>query len=130
MSIAGYNHQVTTINFADQAGDETFAVFQAPFGGATIKSAAAIATEATTASTANYFSLTLIDGGAAGTATTTIGTAGGTVGWAADTDQAFTVNTSLDELDAGDWLMVKYDETGTVAPGEITVVVEWVHGKG
>lgn len=128
--LAGYNHNTWTLNFADQAGDETFAVGRAPYGGITVKSAYAVATETVTASTANHYNITLVDGGATGTATTAIGTAGGTGGWVADTAGAFTLNASLDELDSGDYLMAKYDETGTVGPGEITVIVEYVHGKG
>lgn len=128
--LSGYNHNVTTFTWSDQTADEVFGVMVAPFGGMTVKAAYAIPTATVTASTANYYTLTLLDGGATGTATTAIGTAGGTGGWTDVTKATFTINTSLDNLDAGDCLMVQYDEEGTVAPGEVTLVIEWVHGEG
>lgn len=128
--LSGYNHNVTTINWSDQAADEVFGVLVAPFGGMTVKAAYAIPTATISASTANYYTLTLIDGGATGTSTTAIGTAGGTAGVTDVTKETFTLNSALVNLDAGDCLMVQYDEEGTVAPGEITLIVEWVHGQG
>ena len=128
--ISGYNHNVTSVMFADQTADEVFGIMVAPYGGMTVKAAYAIPTATVNASTANYYDLELFDGGATGTATTSIGTAGGTGGWTDVTKATFTLNSSLTNLDAGDCLMVQYDETGTVAPGEITVIVEWVHGQG
>lgn len=128
--LAGYNHNITSICFPDQAGSDTIGILRAPFGGMTIKAAYAMATDTVAASGTNYYELILQNGGTAGTATTALGTAAGTAGVTADTPETFTLNTSLDELSEGQWLKVNYSENGTVAPGDITVVIEWVHGQG
>lgn len=129
--LAVYNTQMVSVSWADQAGDERIGIFKAPdYGNVTITAVHAIASETVTASTANYWQLVLQDGGATGTATAAIGTAGGTSGWVADTGQAFTLAAStVMNLDAGDWLMVNYDETGTVAPGEVTINVHYRVGQ-
>jgi hypothetical protein len=127
--IAGYTKNVILLNSSTSA-DWTLAAFRAPFGGATITGAWAVSSTVLAASTADYFSITLLNGGTVGTATAAIGTVGGTTGWAAATAQAFTLNATADELTEGQYLMAKYDETGTVAVADIQVFVEWVHGKG
>lgn len=130
--LAGYNSNITTVITA--AGSATAGAFKlpairAPFGGATIKGAYIATSSAVTADGSNYVTATLLDGGAAGTATTAIGTAGGTTGLTA-APAAFTLNTSLDELDAGDYLMVNIVKSGTITEREFSVIIEWVHGKG
>lgn len=127
--LAGYNHMVTVLNSSTSA-DYTIPALRAPFGGATLKNVYAMASTTLAGSTADYFNITLLNGGSTGTATTAIGTAGGTAGWTAQTSKTFSLNTSADELSSGEWLMVKYDETGTVGVADVTIVVEWVHGKG
>ena len=129
MSIAGL-HNITSVTFTDQAGDGVVGILRAPWGGATIKAVYAFPELTISASTANFYDLILQNGGAVGTSTTAIGTAGGTAGLTAITAETFTLNTSADELASGEWLKVVYDETGTVAPGEITICVEWVNGQG
>lgn len=128
--IAGYNHNITTVLFPDQAGDDTLGILRAPAGGCTLKGVYVMASTAVTASTADYYTLTLQNGGTVGTATLAVGTALGTVGIAADTGVAFTLNSALTNMAAGEYLKVLYDETGTVAPGEISIIVEWVQGQG
>lgn len=127
--LAGYNHMVTTLNSSTSA-DYTIPVLRAPFGGATLKAVYAMSSTTLNASTADFFNVTLLNGGSTGTATTAIGTVGGTTGWTAATSKTFTLNTDADELSSGEWLMVKYDETGTVAVADVTVIVEYVNGKG
>ncbi len=130
--LSGYNTQMVSVSFGDQAGDERIGLLKAPdYGNITITAVHAIASETVTASGTNYYTLVLQDGGSTGTATAAIGTAGGTTGWVADTGQAFTLAAStVMNLDADDWLMVSYDEEGDVAPGEITVNVHYVIGQG
>lgn len=111
------------------AGTTTLPVLVAPFGGATITNAYIAATTAVAADGSNYVTATLLDGGAAGTTTTAIGTAGGTAGVTA-APAAFTLNTAADELDAGDFLMARIVKTGTISENEFAVIVKWVHGKG
>lgn len=130
--LAGYNSHITTVTTA--AGSATLGTVKlpilcAPFGGATIKSAKIATTSAVTADGTNYVTVTLLDGGAAGTLTTAIGTAGGTAGLAA-APAAFTLNTALDELDAGDYLMANIVKSGTITERDFAIIVEWVHGKG
>lgn len=127
--LAGYDRRLAQISFGDQAGDDTLGVLRAPFGGLTVTAAYAMATDTVAGSGTDYYTLVLQNGGTAGTATTAVGTAAGTVGVTAETPFAFSLNSALDELDEGEWLKVLYDEAGTVAPGDVTVVVEYALGK-
>jgi hypothetical protein len=113
------------------AGTVTLPLFPAPFGGVTIKAAHVTFAGAVAANGGNYATMTLLNGGTAGTATTAIGTAGGTVGWSAAVPAAYSLNTAADELTEGQWLVAKYAVTGSVtAPGDMAVVVQYVNGKG
>jgi hypothetical protein len=130
--LAGYGHNITSVVVTAgsvTAGTSTYPVLRAPFGGATIKAAYLATTSAVTADGTNFVTATLIDGGAAGTLTTAIGTAGGTTGVTA-APAAYTLNTALDELDSGDYLMARIVKSGTVTEREFAVIIEWVHGKG
>jgi hypothetical protein len=127
--IAGYNKNITVLKSSTSA-DYTIPALRAPFGGATITGVWAVSSTTLAASTSDYFNITLLNGGTVGTATAAIGTVGGTTGWTAAAAQAFSLNTAADELTEGQYLMAKYDETGTVAVADVTVIVEWVHGKG
>lgn len=127
MSIATYNVHVISRSFVDQTADEILHIMKAPFGGMTILAAYAIADATFDADGSNYYTVSLIDGGADGTGTTSMGSVGGaSVDWTADTAKTLTLTqTGLDE---GDWLHVKYDEEGTVAPGEVTICIHWTQG--
>lgn len=127
MSIAGYNVNITTIDFDDPAGDLTVAAFRAPEVGATILRAAVVPSATFDADGSNHYTVSLLDGGAAGTGTTAMASVGGaSVDWTANTAAAMTV--TADAVDGSDWVMVKYDETGTVAPGHVSVCIEWTAG--
>lgn len=130
--LAGYNSNIVTVFTAAgsvTAGTVKLPIMVAPFGGATIKSAKIATSSAVTADGTNYVTVTLLDGGAAGTTTTAIGTAGGTTGITA-APAAFSLNTSLDELDSGDYLMANIVKSGTITERDFAIIVEWVHGKG
>lgn len=97
----------------DPAADKTYPVWRAP-AACEIKSAYATVIADVAASTADYFSMQLLNGGAAGTATTAISDAiGGTPGWTGLTPKAFTLTSAGKNLAAGDVVTAKYDETGT-----------------
>ena len=130
--LSGYNHNVTTVTFSDQAADGSIGAFVAPFGGATVKAWYLLPELTVAASGTDYYIVTLINGGSTGTATTAIGTAAGSAaGVVANTKSTGTLNTTtVNELAAGDVLRIIYDEEGTVAPGELTCVIEWAHGLG
>lgn len=71
----------------------------------------------------------LENAGTSGTAQTAIsGSAGGTAGFSANVAQAATITAGSEKLTAGQYLNMKYDEEGTIAPGNITVHVEYVDG--
>ena len=75
--------------------------------------------------------LTLLDFGTAGTANlgTLTSVLGGTaVTWSKNTPKAFTL-VSAPQMSGGRYLKVKYDETGTIAPLNITIGWNWVNGK-
>lgn len=128
--LAGYSDFKTVVTIAGTAtpGTAVLPVLIAPFGGVTVKSAYVVASPAVAANGSNYTTITLLNGGAAGTATTAIGTAGGTAGITL-APAAFSLNTALDELTAGQFLMAKVVKTGTVALVDYAVTVEYVNGK-
>ena len=75
--------------------------------------------------------LTLLDYGTAGTAVSgTVSSAlgGTTITWTANTPKEFTISEGT--MDASDYLVLKYDETGTVAPLNLIVGVNYVLGVG
>lgn len=128
--LAGYNKQISqvTINAGSAtSGTTTVPVIRAPYGGLTVTGAYVQAHGSVDANGSNYVTFNLLDGGAAGTATTSIGTAGGTAG-VADGPQTMTVSTN--NLDAGDFLMFKVGKIGTITEREYTAIIEWVHGQG
>jgi hypothetical protein len=116
----------------DPAADLKFAVLRAPSEHAiTVERAYAVVSKTIAASTANYIGVSLINGGTAGTATTVIsGTAFGTAGAVAYTPGAVTITDGSGKLTAGQYLMVNYDETGTVDPDAVQIIVEYVDGVG
>lgn len=95
--------------------DQVFPLFRAPVA-CEIREAYVAMTDAVAAHGTNWVKLSLMNGGAAGTATTAISSvAGGTAGWSALLPVALTM--SRDRLAAGEVLVLKYDENGTVTPG-------------
>lgn len=128
MSIAGYNTKITTVRFPDPAAaSKTVPLFKAPAVGATVIRAYAIPTATFDADGSNHYTVTLRDGGQAGTGTTNMGGAGGaSVDWTALTQKELTL--AQNSVDGGDWIHAHYAETGTVAPGDIIVCVEWTAG--
>lgn len=130
-NIAGYNRQQVSVVLAAGSatpGTTTVPILKAPFGGVTITDAILMPNTAIGANGSNYVTATLIDAGLAGTATTAIGTVGGTAGITA-APNAFSLNTALDELDSGDYLMAKIIKTGTIAENEYSLIVRYEHGK-
>lgn len=128
--LAGYNSNITTVAVTAgsvASGTSFYPVMIAPFGGLTIKNAYVAANAAVAANSSNYVTFNLTDAGAAGTATTSIGTAGGTAGVTV-APAAMTISTNA--LDAGDYVNLKVGKIGTIAENEFTVIIEWVHGQG
>jgi len=116
-------HSVTVSLDFDPAADDVLALWRAPKA-CTIKGAYAVCHNAVAANTANYFSLNLLNGGSAGTATTAIGgTVGGTAGWAALTSK--TLISSDVSLAAGDWVVANYDEEGTGTFAGMVVQIDY-----
>ncbi len=112
----------------DPAADQVYPVWRAP-AACEVKSAYATVVDDVAASTANYFSVQLLNGGAAGTATTAISDAiGGTAGWTGLTPKTFTMTSSGKNISAGEVVVLKYDETGTGTFGQITVQLDVVYG--
>ena len=127
MTVSGYNTKIFTTTFPDQAGADVIPGFKAPAVGATILSAYCISDATFDADGSNHYTVSIIDGGATGVGTTSMGSFGGaSVDTVADTQNTITMTT--DSVDGGDWIHVSYAETGTVAPGNITVVIEWTAG--
>lgn len=111
----------------DPAADEVFPIFRAPQACEVTAAYAAVANDVA-AATDNYFSVALLNGGAAGTATTSLATAvGGTAGWTGLTPKAYTIAEGT--LAAGDVVVASYDETGTGTFGAMTIQLDYVLGE-
>lgn len=119
-------HSVTFDVAFDPAADDVYPLWRAPLAGE-LKSAYATVANTVSGSTANYFSVILRNGGAAGTATTALGTAGGTGGWVGLTPKTMSVPSETN-FAAGDVLTLSYDETGTGTFGQVTVQLDYVFG--
>lgn len=124
-----------SITVTDPAADARVTVFEVPAGLGQVQVVSAIAECSATVAEhdTNFVKLTLQDGGADGTGTTAVGAeltnlaTGSNGAWTTATPKDFTVSEVL--LDEGDRLMLKYDEGGTVAPGDIRVSGWLVVGK-
>ena len=112
---------VSTVIVDPEADNKQLFIFQAPSagrgGGVTILSAAAETLTSQTAGTS--FSLQLLKYSSAGTPAvngTISGAIGGTAAtyWHAGIPQSFVINTTYAFLDAGEWLVLDYQEDGTV----------------
>ena len=118
---------VTVLLGYDPAADDVIPLFRAEKKG-TLESAYAIKTNVLNASTANYFSLNLLNGGSAGTATTAVGsTIGGSAGWTALLPVSFGVSNS--EFAAGDVFVLNYDEEGTGTFASMVVQLNVHYGE-
>jgi len=114
----------------DPTADDVLHLLTCPtgwVGGMEIKSARATCHNAVAANTANYFNVSLRNGGTAYSGTTAVAAAiGGTGGWTALTPKAFTI--SAGDLAAGETLQLVYDEEGTGTFVAMIVEVEYVPG--
>jgi hypothetical protein len=124
-------HKIMTWNIDwDPAADDVLHLMTAPSdppGGIEIKAASATSSNAVAANTANYFSVSLRNGGTAYSGTAAVAAAvGGTGGWTALTPKAFTI--SAGNLTAGQALQLVYDETGTGTFQDLIIQVEYVSG--
>jgi len=118
---------VVTID-VDPGADEVYVVWRAPKA-CEVKSAYVAVANDVAASTANYFTAQLLNGGAAGTATTAISDAvGGTAGWTGLTPKTLTMTSTGKNLSAGDVVVLKYDETGTGTFGALQAQLDVVYG--
>ena len=126
------HRKVASVVVLDPAGDLKFPIMVAPADGSiTVEKVWVSVSTTIAASVTNYVDLTVLNGGTAGTATTNIGgTGGGTLGMVAYTPQGIAITAGSGRLTAGQFLMINYDENGAVAPGAVSVVVEYVDGLG
>lgn len=130
----GYdNVHSVTVCMSDPTADTAGAIFRVPSRLTKIEILEAWASIDTAISgSGTTVVLRLLDYGTAGTAVagTVSATLGGTAtgDWTADTPRTFTISEGT--MDASDYLMLSYDETGTVAPLNITVGIAYVSGVG
>ena len=131
-SIAGYDVKQTHSIFyggTTTNGTVTYPVLKTPFGGLTVTGVTVQALGSVAASGSNYVTFNLFNGGSVGTATTSIGTAGGTAG-VADGPVAMTLTAANANTAAGDYLMFKVGRIGTITERDFALIVEWVAGQG
>lgn len=128
--LAGYNTQIAVSNYTGTV-DARVGILVAPFGGATVKSVYGVSDGAISAHASNYIVGTVYNGGTAGTALTVVAAGPGTAtGWSGDAPTAFTLTAANTNLAVGELLSVAWDYNGTVAPINLALIVEWVHGQG
>lgn len=131
--LAGYNVNITPVSInlgSVVSGTTSMPVLKAPFGGMTVLDWSVVADDTLNGSGSNYATFTLLNGGAVGTATTSIGTAGGTAGYTALTPVAGSVNAAADELTVDQFLVLKGVMTGAIADNQFNAIIRWVRGKG
>lgn len=128
------NVHSVTFAVSDPGADATIPIWKVPsrYTKIEILAANAVCDTSVVDGVGTAFTLRLLDYGSAGTAvagtvSATLGAAG-TGDWTANTPRAFTISEGT--MDAGDWLTLKYDETGTIAPKNIIVQVDFVSGVG
>jgi hypothetical protein len=130
-----YSTDVVPLHIADPQADKAVPKWRAPSDGGktTIKKATLVPDTTLAAGTANGWTVQLFNYGTAGTSvvgtiTAELGAAvGGTFpGWTAGVPVDFTITDG--ELDSGEYVAVDYDETGTVAPLNIDVLLDVVRG--
>jgi hypothetical protein len=126
------HRKVASVVVLDPGADLKFPVMVCPADHSiTVEKAWFSVSKTISASTANYVACNLLNGGTAGTATTNIGsTAAGTAGIVAYVPGAITITAGSGRMTAGQVLMANYDETGTVDPDAVSVIVEYVDGLG
>lgn len=120
------NSVVASIDW-DPAADDFLPVWVAPQA-CELVGAKVVVANVVASHTANYFSLALINGGTAGTATTEIGgTIGGSTGWTALLPVAFTLSNGT--IAAGEVVTLKYDEEGTGTFSAMMVQLDYQFGN-
>ncbi len=106
------------------AGDKTVLVFRAPMAAQVVDAGFCAFDTAIAKSGTNYATVNLLNGGSAGAGTSVIATVtvGKTATQAANTPAALTLSSTAanTKLDAGDYLAVKYDETGALTLFNVT----------
>ena len=132
MALAGYKTKILTVQVPDPTADLTIAAMIAPDIGLTVHNVYASCQTAVAAHATNIVTCSLIDGGTDGTGTTEVAvrTGGASVGWDANEFHELTLSNSATDVgfDAGDHVLVKYDEGGTVAPGYVTFQINYSVG--
>lgn len=127
--------EVVPLHFADPQGDATMLKWRAPGDGSktTIRQVDVVVGTTLASGTANGHTVQLLNMGTAGTSvigtiTAVLGAAvsGTFPGWTAGTPVAATIVDG--ELDSGEWVAIKHDESGTVAPLNVDVMVHTVRG--
>lgn len=119
---------VVAIISEDPAADQVYPIWRAP-SACEVKGAYATVEDDVAANTANYFKLKLMNGGAAGTATTAISDEiGGTAGWTGLTPKTFTMTATGRNLAAGEMLVLNYDEEGTGTFSTLNIQLDVVYG--
>lgn len=134
----GSQRFVIPFTFCDPQADSRMIALKVPSGETwTVEKAEVSADSSIAASTANGVEVSLENGGTSGTAQTAIsdtqgGTdSGGTFGvWAAQVPKALTVVAGSGDLTEGQYLIVRYNESGTIGFHNYTVTLEGVRGIG
>lgn len=124
---------VLPFTIPDPGADRNYNVLRVPNKHAiTIERAFVVPDRDVAADGSNYIQVTLMNGGAAGTGTDAISdTAGGaSVAWTANVAKELTITEGSGKLAAGEWLVAKYEEAGTIDPGTLSLVIEYVEGIG
>lgn len=130
----GYdNVHVVTVSLSDPTKDNTYKLLRVPSRNDKIEILAAWAESDTTVTlgSGTGIALRLYNYSTAGTSAsgTVSASLGGTaVTWTAGTPKTFTISEGT--MEDSEYLVVGYDESGTIAPLNLTVSVEYVIGVG
>lgn len=120
-----YNINSVTVSVDyDPAADKSIPVFRAPHP-ITVVGCYATVTTAIASDGSNYFAASLKNG------SDVVGSPVGGVdtAWVALTPKSMTIDEATAYIDTGEVLAVLYDETGTGTFGQLTIQIDYVHGK-
>lgn len=120
------------VNVSSPAASKKIPIFQAPSDQTWTIEAAYMTYDTTiAASTADYVTATLENGGTVGTGTTDMSDAiGGTPGWVANTKKTFAITAALGDVTPGQVVNLDYVVAGTIAINRALVTLEVVEGQG
>jgi hypothetical protein len=129
MSFPYMNVHVISFNPGrDPAADEDWKIFEMPEEGEIVKVDVTQHGGTIAGNSNSYVTVSILDGGAAGTGTGAMAARGGSgIAWVDAT--AYTMTITEGTINKGDWIVARWDETGTVSVADLQIAIHVVYGS-